>query len=166
MEKICSFYINDWHLVVMLLPYIKKEIEGHKTVVTFLENNLEENIFTLLSKLNFTEDTKGKIKSIKWNSTKIIKYTEIVNTLKKAKGEITVLVRGNKEYIENINKSISKFVKNNKSKKIKIVNCYEVNGFKNVNEILKQHSKLLNTAGEQIIEEVFENEKEKKMKSI
>ena len=25
-EKICSFYVSDWHLVTMLLPYINKEI--------------------------------------------------------------------------------------------------------------------------------------------
>ena len=25
-EKICSFYVSDWHLVTMLLPYVNKEI--------------------------------------------------------------------------------------------------------------------------------------------
>ena len=24
-EKICSFYVSDWHLVTMLLPYINKK---------------------------------------------------------------------------------------------------------------------------------------------
>ena len=26
-ERLCSFYVSDWHLITMLLPYINKEIK-------------------------------------------------------------------------------------------------------------------------------------------
>ena len=26
-ERLCSFYVSDWHLVTMLLPYINKQIK-------------------------------------------------------------------------------------------------------------------------------------------
>ena len=50
-EKLCSFYVSDWHLVTMLLPYINKEINENANIITILENNIEENIKTLIKKL-------------------------------------------------------------------------------------------------------------------
>ena len=49
-EKLCSFYVSDWHLVTMLLPYINKEINENANIITILENNIEENIKTLIKK--------------------------------------------------------------------------------------------------------------------
>ena len=43
-EKLCSFYVSNWHLVTMLLPYINKKIEKNTKIITILENNIEENI--------------------------------------------------------------------------------------------------------------------------
>lgn len=35
-KKICNFYVSDWHLAVMLLPYINKEInKGTKLLLFF-----------------------------------------------------------------------------------------------------------------------------------
>ena len=50
-EKLCSFYVSDWHLVTMLLPYIHQELEKEANIVTILENGFEENIKIILSKL-------------------------------------------------------------------------------------------------------------------
>ena len=36
-KRICSFYISDWHLAVMILPYVKNEVENNKKIITFLE---------------------------------------------------------------------------------------------------------------------------------
>ena len=80
-KKICSFYVNDWHLTVMLLPYIKQEVENQKRIITFMEQNLEDNVTILLSKLNLKEDIKKQIKAIKWNINTNLKYTEIEKTL-------------------------------------------------------------------------------------
>ena len=47
-EKICSFYVSDWHLVTMLLPYINKQINEKANIVTILESDIEKNIQTLI----------------------------------------------------------------------------------------------------------------------
>ena len=164
-EKICGFYVNDWHLAVMLLPYIKSEIEQGKTLITFLEENIERNINALLSKLNFQEEVKNKIKNIKWQNKRIIKYSEIEKELKNYKNSITILTAGKREYIENVYKNIEKFIKSKQLKKIKILDCYEVTGFnKNIREVLDCHDKILNTAGEKQIEEVFKDYRKKETK--
>ena len=164
-KKICSFYDNDWHLTVMLLPYIKQEVENQKRIITFMEQNLEDNVTILLSKLNLQEDIKKQIKAIKWNINTNLKYTEIEKTLKQGKGETTILVSGKKDYIEKVNKSLEKYGKNNKKQTIKIINCYEVSNFnKNIKEVLDSHNAILNTGGERPIEEVFEGYQKEEIK--
>lgn len=161
-EKICSFYVNDWHLTVMLLPYIKKEVEKNSQIITFLEENLEENIFSLISRLNFEEEINKRIKEINWKSNKVLKYTDITKSIKKGKNTTTILISGKREYIERVNKSLEKYIKNNEKLNIKIINCYEVSGFnKNIKDVLNEHDKILNTAGEKNIEDVFEDYKGK-----
>ena len=51
-EKLCSFYVSDWHLVTMILPYINSKVEKNVKIIPVLENNLEENIKILVEKLN------------------------------------------------------------------------------------------------------------------
>ena len=51
-KKLCGFCINEWHLTTMILPYISKEIENNYKMITILENSIEENIKTLIKKLN------------------------------------------------------------------------------------------------------------------
>ena len=41
LTKLCSFYVSDWHLVTMLLPYINKKINEQAQIATILENNVE-----------------------------------------------------------------------------------------------------------------------------
>ena len=31
--KLCSFYVSDWHLVTMLLPYLNEEINKENKIV-------------------------------------------------------------------------------------------------------------------------------------
>ena len=35
--KFCSFYVSDWHMVTMLLPYINKKMNEQTKIVTILE---------------------------------------------------------------------------------------------------------------------------------
>ena len=51
-ERLCSFYVSDWHFATMLLPYLNCKIEKNAGVITILENNMEENIKILVKKLN------------------------------------------------------------------------------------------------------------------
>lgn len=157
--KICSFYVSDWHLTTMLLPYINKEIENKNEISTILENDLENNITVLVERMKMKN--KSKILQINWKNEKNLEIENIENILKN-KREQTIVINGKKEYIENANKAIEKLVNlNNKNlNNLKILNCYEVMEVSsNFNEILDKHDKVLNTTGEKNIEEVFEGYK-------
>ena len=44
-QKICSFYVSDWHLTAMLLPYVEESGERNEHLNTILEKNISYNIF-------------------------------------------------------------------------------------------------------------------------
>ena len=162
LEKLCSFYVSDWHLTTMILPYINSKIEKDVNVVPVLENKLEENIKILVEKLNLKN--KEKILSINWKNLDSIKYENIENKLneelnknnKNNETEIIILVNGSKEYIEKNNSNIEKWLETSKISKLKIINFFEVTDFNNnIVEILSNHNKVFNTSGEKEISEVF-----------
>lgn len=162
-EKLCSFYVSDWHLVTMILPYINKKLNEEANIITLLESNIEENIKIMIEKLNLKNEEK--ILKIDWKNTNGKKYDDVLNKLEKITEEnnITniILINGGKTYIDFVSNNIEKVLKklNVKSKKIsiKIINCYEVSDFNgNIKEILDEHHRILNTAGEKNIEEIFE----------
>ena len=161
-ERLCSFYVSDWHLVTMLLPYINKQINDKANVVTLLEKDIEENIKILVKKLNLKNEKK--ILDIDWKKTNGIKYAEFKEKMKKIKKEDVlnvIFINGNKSYIDIANKNIEKFLKDNLKKykevNLKIIDCYEVTEFNvNMQEILHSHDKILNTSGEKEICDVFE----------
>ena len=35
-ENVCSLYVNNMHLIVMLIPYIERELEKGRKIVTIL----------------------------------------------------------------------------------------------------------------------------------
>lgn len=160
-EKICSFYVSDWHLVTMLLPYINKKIEEKSKITTILEKDIESNIETLVEKLNLKKSEK--ILEINWKKQEVKKYSKLAQILSKQidnnATENIILVNGTKEYIDKVNKNLNKYISNLKENKtkIKIINFYEVLEFNyNITEILDEHDKILNTSGEKEIHEVFE----------
>ena len=55
-EKLCGFYVSDWHLTTTILPYINSKIDEKTKVITILENNIEENIFKVY---DLNKDKKG-----------------------------------------------------------------------------------------------------------
>ena len=76
-EKMCSFYVSDWHLVTMLLPYVSNKVNENVKIVTILENNIEKNIQMLVEKLNIKN--KENILNINWTNLDTEKYSEIYN---------------------------------------------------------------------------------------
>lgn len=161
-ERLCSFYVSDWHLVTMLLPYVNKQINEKANIITILEKDIEENIKTLIQKLNLKNEEK--ILNINWKKSNGIKYSEIKNKMKELEKDEKlniVFISGSKNYIDIVDKNITKFLDDNKNKyreiNIKIINCFEVGEFNNnIQEILDKHDKILNTSGEKEICEVFE----------
>lgn len=159
--KLCSFYVSDWHLITMLLPYISKKVNEETKIATILENDIKNNVEVLLAKLNLKNEEE--ILSINWENNKEIKYSKISKMLEnKTEGELLIIVNGTKEYIKKANEILGKYIQNNLEKlqktKIKIVDCYEIVEFNgSIVEILDNHDKILNTSGEKEINEVFED---------
>jgi hypothetical protein len=157
-EKLCGFYVSDWHLTTTILPYINSKIDEKTKVITILENNIEENIKVLMKKLNLKN--KNEILSIRWTSVDSKKYTDIENILNTEitkNAENIILISGNKNYIEIINNNINKWLEKANIKSIKIIDFFEVTEFNNnIVNILDGHDKILNTSGEREISEVFD----------
>ncbi len=142
-EKVCSLYVNNMHLIVMLIPYIEKELERGNKIFTILEDNLEEEVETLIDKVNLSEEKKYGLKSINWNKNDLL-FGEISKV-----EDGVILVNGSYDFIKNVNSCINPNVK-------KIINCFELDTFENNSrEILENHSKILNTLGEKRISEMF-----------
>ena len=166
-KRVCSFYVSNAHLVTMILPYIKKQLDLNIEVDTFLEYNFTEYVKQLLSKLIGEENLKENILKINWNSSNAYKFNivekEIKNKINQNK-ELNIFVVGNNNYIsaahENINKFFIKNAKKMHGKYLTIIDCYEVTEFNdNIRDILDEHDGILNTSGIHQISEVFEGYK-------
>lgn len=161
-NKICSFYVNQWHLATMTLPHINETINKGTKIITLLQKGIENNIYELISKMNLKTETKDKILAINWTSNPIPKYTNVEKDIIKAlktNSKIEIIINGNNQYIESINQNINKTLNKNqkkiKDKQINIINCYEIAQFDNITNILDQHSLILNTSGINSINQVF-----------
>lgn len=168
-NKVCSFYVNDWHLTTMMLPYINRRVEEQATIVTMLENGIQDKVEELLSKMNLSKESTNRVLEISWTSNKMFKYSEIKHYLEEKMlqhQEIDILINGRTDYIDIVNENIQKVLKDSKKKfkdnTITIINCYEVTQFSNINDILVKHDCILNTSGVKKIEEVFEGYDDKK----
>ena len=168
-KKVCGFYVSSVHLVTMLLPYLKKQIEEQIEVIPFLEFDLRKNVETILSKIVLNEKNKEQILDINWKNTKVQKFTNIESTIKeklKNEKEAIILVSGSKKYIKIVNEMIERYFnkyRNNK-KYITVINCFEVEEFDDdIRDILYEHEYIINTSGINKIEDVFEIYKEKQV---
>lgn len=165
-KKVCGLSISSIHFSMMILPYIKKELETKKDVITILEGNLEKNINQILSKLTITDEEKEKILNINWKETDI-KESAIKKHIREKLIEnenLDIIVYGSEQYINNageiIDKIISEDVKKNEDKNIKIIDCYSIGDFnENIKEILDNHDIMFNTSGEHELEGVFKGYK-------
>ena len=133
LKRTCSFYISEFHLSTLLLPYITEKVRKNVQIETFIENSIEENIKKVIRGIN-VEDR-----------------------------DINIIVSGSKEYIENINIGINRLIQNLNAKGLRdkinvtINNCYPVKEVLSVKEILDKHDLLLNTSGEVEIDTVFQD---------
>ncbi len=143
-EKLCSLYVNNMHLIVMLIPYIEKKLEKGDKIVTILEDDLNAEVRMLMDKVHLSKIKKEKLKKINWkkNILSLNKISEIKNKI--------ILVKGNYDFIKEVNEAL------NIKKVKKVINCFDLDTFeKNSREILENHCKILNTLGEKNIPEIF-----------
>ena len=144
-EKSCAFYASDYHFEMISLPYISKSLDENKEVVILTENNLENTVHTLISRMNLQKLKREKILSLDWKNDDLKKFKQIS---KKSKDDtdMVIFIKGKQNYIENINKNIEKWVIANNH--MKIIDCYEFFEIEEkIDEIAKKYDKVLGTSG-------------------
>lgn len=131
-EKLCCFYVSDFHLEMILLPYINNKLDENIIIKT--EKDLRDTVETLVSKMNLNEENKQKILSLGWNEKEY----------KKLEDKSNIIIIGNKKYINDVNVQI-------KEKDIKdatIIDCYNFEDTKDkIENIIGEYSRSLNTTG-------------------
>ena len=115
-KKYCCFYASDFHLEMILLPYIKKNIHKDKFMI-FTEENLSESMRILLNRTNLKQDEKKLMLDLNWNpkGNKEILQNNLNNS--------TIIINGSNKYISKINEEINRI----NPKKINIIDCYSIN---------------------------------------
>lgn len=147
-QKSCCFYASDWHLTVMLLPYINNKVQKNCSIYMKCENNIEEKMNILLNKL--TLKNKKNIMNINWGN--LVAEDNIDDN------EKIYIVSGSDKYIKNINNLIEQCY-DKKNYNIKIINCYEVSDNEDLGKIISEngYTQILNTKGECDIKKQFYN---------
>lgn len=133
-DRICSFYVSEYHLEMILLPYIKEKIENKENITIQTQKDLRETVETVISKMNLKEENRREILNLGWNKNESKEITEKSN----------IIIIGTEDYIEQTNNKIEDLKINN----INIVDCYNFEDVKeNMNNIMNNHSKSLNMMG-------------------
>ena len=120
-KKSYMFYVSDYHFEMIGLLNINKELKQNKKVIILTENNLEDTVKEVLSKINIKEEEKQKIEEINWNKDDGSKYKEIKETLANEL-PISIYIKGDEKYIQAQNEKIEEIL--NAKKDISITDCY------------------------------------------
>ena len=143
-EKNCAFYASDYHFEMISLPYISKSMDKNEEIIILTENDLEDTVRTLISKMNLKEEKQTQILGLDWHNNDLKKFKEISKKTKE-NANIVIFIKGKENYIQNINKNIEKWTSRNKH--IKIIDCYEFFEVEEkIDEIAKEYDKVLGTS--------------------
>ncbi len=149
-EKVCCFYVSDYHFEMISLPFIQNNLDENKEIIILTENNLEETIENLIEKINLKEEKKNKIIKINWKNDDKNKLEKIKEN---NENNLIVFIKGNKKYIKKTNEKIKNII--DERKKIKIIDCYDMEEIsKEIDDIMDRYKKVLSTAGEKEIEKI------------
>ena len=106
-KDICNFYVSDYHLEIMLLPYISKKIEEGEEIVIITEKNLAETLKEVINKTNINEDKRDKIINLGWNKQEKDIKINIIKDLPdivKDTNEVPFVEAENFEYLQHFEK--------------------------------------------------------------
>lgn len=151
-EKTCVFYASDYHFEMISLPYINKKLEENKEVLILTENNLENTMNILISKMNLKEEKKKAILNLDWKNNDLNKFKKIKEKVENDK-DIIIFIKGKENYIKNINRNIEKWTE--KSNKVKVIDCYDMDEISNnLDDVMDRYKMILNTSGEKEIKKI------------
>lgn len=148
-EKICSFYVSDFHLITILLPYINEKITEEKEIITILQNDVSKSIKRYLKNVKNINIEKEKILDIGWKEIKKMKNLDL-------KGKI-IIVSGEEEFVKNINEEIK-----NNIIECELLNCYKISNTEDISKIASEYYVFLNTSGKTDLRENSQNEQKRK----
>ena len=143
-EKLCLFFASDYHFEMISLPYIRESLKKNKDVIIMTENDLDSSVDKVLSSINLSDEEKNSLVKIDWKNDNLVKFKEVKNANKNGK-EVLIFVKGNENYIKNINKNIENWIKLDN---VNIIDCYDINEVQNnVSDIAKRYKRILSTSG-------------------
>ena len=132
LKKICCFYVSEYHLEMILLPYIKNNLDKYKILI-YTEENLLESVKLLLERINLSESEKEKILKLNWTGDAL--KNEIDDNAKKI-----IIINGDINFIKKVNKQFEK------RKNLNIVDCYKVTDVNlEISNIRDNYDEILNT---------------------
>ena len=147
--KMCSFYVSDFHLITILLPYINEKITEEKEIVTILQNDVSKSIKRYLKNVKNLNVEKEKILDIGWKEMKKMKNMNL-------EGKI-LIVSGEEEFVRNVNQNIIENVS-----ETEILNCYKILNTEDIARIAENYTVFLNTSGKTNAKENSQNEQKRK----
>ena len=132
-KKMYVFYVSEFHLEMILLPFVNKKIEEKEKIIINTEYDLEDTMKVLLNRMNLKEENKEKILGLNWN--------------KKEKQEMynksNIITIGRQEYIDKINSEIKQENLNN----IRMLDCYKFDDIKEeISDIANKYDGNFNTS--------------------
>ena len=153
-SRYCSFYVSDIHLVTMLLPYINEKMKEKKEFITIFEKDISESAKKVIKSLSLKRKDELKLINVGWKNRINIENIDIENKY--------IIIMGDDKFIKNINLQLE-----NRCEDFVIMNCFEIfQAEKNIDEIIENHEKLINTKGENDIEKIFTKCTKKNNKKI
>lgn len=149
-EKTCVFFASDYHFEMITLPFIEENLRNNKKIIVLTENDLEDTIKNLISKVNLKEEKKEKIFKIDWKNNDLKKFKEIKKEVEN-KEDLIIFIKGKENYIKNVNENIEKWT--NKINTVKIIDCYDVEEIReHFADVVNNYENVLSTTGERKIE--------------
>lgn len=142
-ENLCNFYASKYHLSIILLEYLKRKNTKKTKVVTFMQDNIEEEINILNKKYKFNIDLT---KELSFKSSKNI-YQKKFNISK----DMIFIVQGDLNYIGEANDYITGIAED--AYNVRVINCYNFDAQKKAMKgIIERSDKILFTTGEKVID--------------
>ena len=120
-KRAYMFYVSDYHFEMIGLLNIKKELKEDRKVIVLTQDDLEESVETVISKINIKDEEKNKIKKINWINEDTSKYEDIQRAAVDDE-KISIYIKGDEKYIKKQNDIISKLLK--PENEVSITDCY------------------------------------------
>ena len=132
-QKICTFYVSEFHLLTIILPYINEKIEEKQDILILSENDLISSVKKYLKQLTSFYQNE-EVLELNWK-----KFNDNLTEKDLRKKEIFII--GEKDFIRKVNSKLE--IKNVEQ----IIDCYRIKKLEEIDEVPKDYNYILNTSG-------------------